>query len=175
MAHRNGDMHRLFMALFLGLAWTFTPVVQSGEPVPQALQALRSSEVALATSWTRCGQTWVTTLVLTGLQRFGLTRGEPQRFAVYQVAEPLTPQIRRIAGAARTEALYEVRWYAQQYRSWYALIGSWTPWNANRGNGIYFFRSLVQVGTTGVTVSSEQVLHGPGAFKKPACQAIPQG
>jgi hypothetical protein len=161
--------------IFIVLSLTFTPLVRGGEPVPNELRALRLSEAERAMSWTRCGSMLVANIVLTRLQRFGLTRGEPQLFAVYQVSEPLRRQIRRISGASRTDEIYEVRWYAQKYRSWYSLFGSWTPWNNNQGHGIYFFRSIVQFGKTGLTVSSEQLLNVPGEFKKPLCKAIPQG
>ena len=173
--HRSGGMHRLLMAIFIGLSLTFTPLVRGEEPVPNELRALRISEAELAMSWIRCGRMLVTTTVLTRLQRFGLTRGEPQLFAVYQVSEPIRRQLQRSTGASRTEEIYEVRWYAQRYRTWYALLGSWTPWNANQGQSIYFFRSMVQFGKAGLTVSSEQILHVLGEFKKPSCTAIPQG
>jgi len=168
-------MHRWLIIIFLGLSLMFTLLVRGEEPGPNDRRALRSSEAELARVWTRCGRTFVTTLVLTRLQRFGLTRGEPQLFAMYQVSEPLKRQLERITGASRTDEVYDIRWYAQKYRTWYALLGSWTPWNDNQGQRIYFFRSTVQFGKAGLTVSSEQRLPGLGEFKKPSCPAIPRG
>jgi hypothetical protein len=168
-------MHRLFIIIFLALSLPFTLIVRGEEPVPNERRALRISEAELARSWTRCGRMFVTTIVHTQLQRFGLTRGEPQLFAVYQVSEPVRRQLQRSTGASRTEEIYEVRWYAQRYRTWYALLGSWTPWHENQGHSIYFFRSMVQFGKTGLMVSSEQLLNVLGEFKKPSCRAIPQG
>jgi hypothetical protein len=168
-------MHRLLIIIFLALFLTFPLLVRGEAPVPKERRALRISEAELARSWTRCGRIFVTTIVLTRLQHFGLTRGEPQLFAVYQVSEPIKRQLQRITGASRTEEIYEIRWYAQQYRTWYALLGSWTPWNENQGQRIYFFRSTVQFGKADLTVRSEQILPGLGEFKKPSCTAIPQG
>jgi hypothetical protein len=167
-------MHRLLIGMIFVLSRMFTPCVWAEEPMWNAQRALRISQVELEKSWTQCGQTWVTTIVLTRLQRFGLAR-EPQLFAVYQVAKPIRHHIRRSPGASRTDEIYEVRWYAQKYRRWYSLLGAWTPWNENRGNEISFFRSQVEFSKTELKVSSDQLLHAPGEFKKPSCTEVPRG
>jgi hypothetical protein len=167
-------MHRLLIGILFVLPMLCTPCVWAEDPLQHAQRALRMAQVELEKSWTLCGQTWVTRIVLTRLQRFGRTY-EPPLFAVYQVSQPIRRDIRRVPGASRTEESYEVRWSAPQYRRWYALLGAWTPWNANRGNPIYFFRSQVAFSETEMKVSSEQLLHAPGEFKKPSCTEVPQG
>ena len=167
-------MHRLLMSIIFVPSLMCTPCVWAQDPMRNAQRALRIAQVELEKSWTPCNQTWVTTIVLTRLQRFGLTR-EPQLFAVYQISQPLRRDIRRIPGASRTDESYEVRWSAQQYRRWYALLGAWTPWNANRGNALSFFRSQVALSKTEMKVSSEQLLNAPGTFIKPSCTELPRG
>jgi hypothetical protein len=167
-------MHRLLSGILFVLSMMFTPFVWAEEPMRNAQRVLRISQVELEKSWTQCSQTWVANIVLTRLQRFGLTH-EAQLFAVYQVSKPIRRHIRRLPSTSQTDEIYEVRWYTQKYRRWYSLLGAWTPWNENRGNEIYFFRSLVEFSKTELKVSSDQLLHAPGEFKKPSCTEVPRG
>jgi hypothetical protein len=167
-------MQRLLIGIMFVRAMVFIPCVWAEEPMRNVQRALRLSQVELEKSWTQCSQTWVTNIVLTRLQRFGLTR-EPQLFAVYQVSQPIRHHIHRLPGASRTDEIYETRWYTQKYRRWYSLLGAWTPWNENRGNDIFFFRSQVEFSKTALKVSSDQLLQAPGEFKKPSCTEVPRG